>query len=87
MLVERSMHPEWLSNAYVVADREGGTAVFVDSGADVGPLVAAVERWGAVPAALLRTHSHHDHVVHEAELCDRYGIPVVAEPGSGRGAG
>ena len=81
MLVERSMHPEWLSNAYVVADREGGTAVFVDSGADVGPLVAAAERWGATPAAVLRTHSHTDHVVHEDELCARYGIGVVAEPG------
>jgi hydroxyacylglutathione hydrolase len=81
MLVERSMHPGWLSNAYVVADREGGTAVFVDSGADPGPLVAAVERWGATPAAILRTHSHPDHIVHEDELGSRYGIPVVAEPG------
>ena len=76
------MHPEWLSNAYVVADREGGTAVFVDSGAEIGPLVAAAERWGVAPAAVLRTHSHHDHVVHEDELCSRYGIGVVAEPGS-----
>jgi glyoxylase-like metal-dependent hydrolase (beta-lactamase superfamily II) len=81
MLVERSMDPGWLSNAYAIADREGGTAVFVDSGADVAPLVAAVERWGARPAALLRTHAHGDHVVHEAELAGRYGIPVVAEPG------
>ncbi|HEV7133703.1 MAG TPA: hypothetical protein VGN27_08260 [Gaiellaceae bacterium] len=77
MLIERSMHPDWLSNAYAVADREGGAAVFVDSGADVGPLVAAVERWGATPVALLRTHSHHDHVVHEDDLCARYGIEVV----------
>ena len=75
------MDPGWLSNAYVVADREGGTALFVDSGADVGPLVAAVERWKVTPAVLLRTHSHPDHVVHETELCDRYGIAVVAEPG------
>jgi hydroxyacylglutathione hydrolase len=82
MLVERSMHPEWLSNAYVVADREGGTALFVDSGADVGPLVVAVERWGATPAVILRTHTHHDHVVHEDDLRDRYGIGVVAEPGA-----
>ena len=43
------MHPDWLSNAFVIADREGGTAVFVDSGADIGPLVAAVEEWGATP--------------------------------------
>jgi hydroxyacylglutathione hydrolase len=76
------MHPDWLSNGYVVADREGGTAVFVDSGADIGPLVAAVEEWGATPAVVLRTHSHSDHVVHEEELRARYGIEVVAEPGS-----
>jgi glyoxylase-like metal-dependent hydrolase (beta-lactamase superfamily II) len=81
VLVEKSMHPEWLSNAFAVADREGGTGLIVDSGADVAPLVAALERWGAAPAAILRTHAHHDHVVHEQELADRYGVPVVAEPG------
>ena len=75
------MHPDWLSNAFVIADREGGTAIFVDSGADVAPLVAAVEEWGATPAVLLRTHSHHDHVVHEHELRATYGIEIVAEPG------
>jgi glyoxylase-like metal-dependent hydrolase (beta-lactamase superfamily II) len=76
------MHPDWLSNSFVLADREGGTAVFVDSGADIGPLIAAVEEWGATPAVILRTHSHSDHVVHEDELRARYGIDVVAEPGS-----
>jgi hydroxyacylglutathione hydrolase len=81
MLVARSMHPEWLSNAFAIADREGGTALFVDSGPDVAPLVAAVESWGATPAAILRTHTHHDHVVHEDELRSRFGIDVVAEPG------
>src|SRR5436190_2043859 len=43
------MHPEWLSNAYLVADDEGGSAVFVDSGADVKPLLAAAERWRVEP--------------------------------------
>ena len=76
------MHPDWLSNSFVIADREGGTAVFVDSGADIAPLVAAVEAWGATPAVILRTHSHLDHVVHEDELRARFGIDVVAEPGS-----
>ena len=75
------MHPDWLSNAYVIALEEGGPAVFVDSGADVEPLVAAIEAWGARPVALLRTHSHHDHVVNEDELAGRYEIPVIAEPG------
>src|SRR3954451_16151396 len=75
------MQPDWLSNRYAVADLEGGTALFVDSGAEVEPLVAAVDAWGATPAAILRTHSHHDHVVHEHELRARYGIDVVAEAG------
>jgi len=62
------MHPDWLSNAYLVADQEGGTAVFVDSGAPLEPLWAAAEKWGVEPRFVLRTHSHHDHVEHEAEL-------------------
>jgi hydroxyacylglutathione hydrolase len=69
------MHPEWLSNAYVVADEEGGAAVFVDSGADMQPLLAAAKRWRVEPSYVLRTHSHHDHVVHEGEL----GLPVLTD--------
>ena len=80
MLVERSMHPEWLSNAFLVAV-EDGPAVFVDSGADPAPLIEAAERWTTKPVALLRTHSHGDHVEHEDELAARYSIPVIAEPG------
>ena len=38
MIVGRSMHERWLSNAYVLGDAPGGTAVFVDSGAPLGPL-------------------------------------------------
>ena len=80
MLVERSLHPDWLSNAYVLAV-EDGPAVFVDSGADPAPLLEAVDRWRATPVALLRTHAHGDHVEHEDVLAHRYSIPVVAEPG------
>src|SRR5438874_1444763 len=73
MLVERSMHPGYLSNAYLVADEEGGTAVYVDSGAPLEPLLAAAERWRVTPVAVLRTHGHSDHVEHEDEL----GLEVV----------
>jgi hydroxyacylglutathione hydrolase len=72
------MDSRWLSNAYLVADREGGSAVFVDSGAPIEPLLRAAERWGVIPEAVLRTHGHADHVEHEAEL----GVPVVT--GAGR---
>jgi hydroxyacylglutathione hydrolase len=66
------MHPDWLSNAYLVADEEGGAALFVDSGAPLEPLRAAAEEWRVEPQLVLRTHSHRDHVEHEGEL----GLPV-----------
>jgi len=62
------MDPGWLSNAYVVADEPGGTAVFVDSGAPLDPLRRAVEEWRVTPTHVLRTHAHGDHVAHEGEL-------------------
>ena len=77
MLVSRSMHPRWLSNAFVVGDEPGGVAVFVDSGAPLGPLLELVERERLTPTHVLRTHAHSDHVEHEDELCDRFGIDVV----------
>jgi hydroxyacylglutathione hydrolase len=76
MLVERSMDPGWLSNAYLLADEEGGTGVFVDSGAPMQPLLEAAERWNVRPAHVLRTHADPDHVAHEAEL----GVEVVTGP-------
>jgi hydroxyacylglutathione hydrolase len=73
MLVERSMDPNWLSNAYLLADEEGGTAVFIDSGAPMEPLHEAAERWNVQPGHVLRTHGDPDHVAHEADL----GLPVI----------
>ena len=71
------MHEQWLSNAYVLGDAPGGTAVFVDSGAPLAPLLELVERERLTPTHLLRTHAHADHVEHEEELCARFGITVV----------
>jgi len=69
------MDAGWLSNAYLVYDEPGGTALFVDSGAPLKPLLEAVERERLTPTHVLRTHAHSDHVVHEAELA----LPVVTE--------
>jgi glyoxylase-like metal-dependent hydrolase (beta-lactamase superfamily II) len=70
------MHDRFLSNAYLVADEEGGSAVYVDSGAPLEPLLQAAEEWRVTPTHVLRTHSHADHVEHEGEL----GLPVVTGP-------
>ena len=77
MLVERSLHPSWLSNAYLLADDEGRGAVFVDSGAPLEPLLAAVEREGLTPTHLLLTHGHADHVAGNDELVARFGLEVT----------
>ena len=73
------MHPGWLSNAYLVADEPGGTAVFVDSGAPLEPLLAVVEREGLTPTHLLLTHGDPDHVAGNDELERRFGIPVTQD--------
>ena len=74
------MHPDWLSNAYLVADQEGGKAVFVDSGAPLAPLHDAVERLGLTVTHLLTTHADHDHVAGDDELHNRYGLEIVKDP-------
>ena len=74
------MHPQWLSNAYLVADEPGGTAVFVDSGAPLEPLHAAVEREQLRVTHLLTTHSHPDHVAGDDELVELYGLELVHGP-------
>jgi glyoxylase-like metal-dependent hydrolase (beta-lactamase superfamily II) len=76
VLVERSLDPGYLSNAYIVGDEEGGAAVFVDSGAPVEPLLAFAREHGLTVTHVLRTHAHGDHITHEDEL----GLPVVMGP-------
>ena len=70
------MDARWLSNAYLLADEEGGSAVYVDSGAPLEPLLEAAREWRVTPSHVLRTHGHADHVEHEASL----GLPVVGGP-------
>jgi hydroxyacylglutathione hydrolase len=72
MIVERSMHPQFLSNTFLVADGEGGPAFFVDAGGPVGPLIEAAERLGLEPTHVLLTHHHYDHVSDVGELRERW---------------
>jgi glyoxylase-like metal-dependent hydrolase (beta-lactamase superfamily II) len=73
MLIQRSTHRRWLSNAFLVADERFGTAVFIDSGAPLAPLLTFISTHGLTTTHILRTHSHPDHVEHEETL----DLPVV----------
>ena len=80
MIIERSEHPSWLSNAYLVADHEGGHGVLVDSNGVEAPLLEAIERSRVAITHVLVTHAHSDHVVGVAGLGARFGVPVLAHP-------
>ena len=71
------MHPEWLSNAYLIADERGGTAVFVDSGAPLRPLFDAVSKDGLTVTHLLTTHADADHIAGDDAIRGRYDCRVV----------
>lgn len=74
------MHPGWLSNAYLVADRPGGTGVFIDSGAPLEPLLGAVSTYELTVTHLLASHGHGDHTAGNEELRRRFGLETVERP-------
>ena len=43
MILQRVEQSEWLSNAYLIVDRPGGSGVLVDSNDVTDPLVERVE--------------------------------------------
>jgi hydroxyacylglutathione hydrolase len=77
MILERTEHPSWLSNAYLVADREGGHGLLVDSNGVEAPLLELVEQLGVTVTHVLVTHHHADHVASSAEHARRFNVPLV----------
>ena len=78
MILQRVEQSEWLSNAYLIVDRPGGSGVLVDSNDVTDPLVERVEREGTEITHVLLTHHHFDHVIGVERLAERVGAPVGA---------
>src|ERR671931_103539 len=80
MVIERSMHPQYLSNTYLVGET-GGAGFFVDAGGPVNALIHAAERHEMTPTHVLLTHRQHDHVAELAKLTERWPqMAVLAHP-------
>lgn len=56
------MHPDFLSNTYLVAAGEDGPGALVDAGGPVEPLLATARRRSIEVTHVLLTHHHGDHV-------------------------
>jgi hydroxyacylglutathione hydrolase len=79
VIIERTENPQWLSNAYLVADEAGGKGVLIDGNDDLGPLLERANRDGIEITHILITHPHADHVAGLAEAQQQLGgVPMVA---------
>jgi hydroxyacylglutathione hydrolase len=72
MIVERSMHPDWLSNTYLVTAGPGGDGFLVDAGGPVRPLLDQAEANDIAITHVLLTHHHHDHVAELGAVTSRF---------------
>jgi hydroxyacylglutathione hydrolase len=77
MIVERTENPQWLSNAYLVADEAGGKGVLIDGNDDLGPLLERAERDGIEITHVLVTHPHGDHVAGLTKARRQIGNPPL----------
>ncbi|WP_439386694.1 MBL fold metallo-hydrolase [Amycolatopsis lexingtonensis] len=69
------------ANCYLLAEAAGGPCVVVDPGQEVAaPLAAALAEHRLVPAALVATHGHPDHVASAASLSAEHGVPLHLHP-------
>jgi hydroxyacylglutathione hydrolase len=72
MILERAMNDQFLSNTYLVADEDGGTAVMIDAGGPVEPLLEAIDSRDLTLTHVLLTHHHFDHVSELGQVLARH---------------
>jgi glyoxylase-like metal-dependent hydrolase (beta-lactamase superfamily II) len=80
MIIERTMHPRWLSNSYLVGDVPGGHAVIVDTGGPMEPILQKIDELELEVTHVFCTHHHADHVIHNDHYVARFGAPVCGHP-------
>jgi glyoxylase-like metal-dependent hydrolase (beta-lactamase superfamily II) len=78
MIIERTMSDGFLTNTYLVADGDDGSAVLIDAGGPMQPLFDAIERHRLTLTNVLLTHHHGDHVVELDAVLERFpDVPVL----------
>jgi hydroxyacylglutathione hydrolase len=81
VILERSMHEQFLSNTYLLADVPRGTAMMIDAGGPVEPLLERITAEELTLSHVLLTHHHFDHVAELARVRERHpDAEVLAHP-------
>jgi hydroxyacylglutathione hydrolase len=78
MIIDRTEHTGWLSNAYLIADEVGGHGVLMDGNGEIEPLLRRVERDNITITHVVLTHEDADHIVGVEQLRERFDVPLVA---------
>jgi len=81
MIIEHSQLENFLTNTYLVADREGGSAVLIDAGGPMEPLLERIDELGVTLSHVLLTHHHYDHVVELDKVVAAHpDVPILIHP-------
>ena len=81
MILQRTEHPDWLTNAYLLADTDR-KGVLIDANGVLEPLIEWVAREEITLTHILLTHHHMDHVADIERYRERFDVPVVAHKDS-----
>jgi glyoxylase-like metal-dependent hydrolase (beta-lactamase superfamily II) len=78
MIIDRVQHPGWLVNSWLVAGRQDGRALLIDTGAEAAKVLEMVRRHSARVQAIVCTHRHYDHIAGNEFIARNLGVPVFA---------
>lgn len=76
--VEFTESPDWLSNAYLLVNRNSGCGVLIDGNGVADALLERINRDRIRIEAILLTHHHVDHVLFDDYR--QFSAPVFAHP-------
>lgn len=83
--IHRTEHPDWLSNAYLLINRDQGQGVLIDGNGISAPALQRIESEQIEVTAILLTHHHADHV--DIAGYRKLNAPVFAHPDTAALAG
>lgn len=80
MIIDREQHAGWLVNSWLIAGREEGRGLLLDTGADPPHILEMVRRHGVKVEAIVCSHRHYDHIAGNEFLARNLSVPVYVHP-------